>query len=101
MVIPGGTVKFTITGYPGDKEMGTLRKGTRARYRSFLTGPSAAHNVDTASGQSGSAVRSKVNGTESVVGVHWSGNIGIFTDYNEAKFLTAQSVKLLKKWMAE
>jgi V8-like Glu-specific endopeptidase len=101
MIIPGASVKLTITGYPGDKEMGTLWEGTGSRYKSFLTGPSAAHDVDTAPGQSGSAVRSKVNGTESVVGVHSSGNIGIFTDYNEAKFFTAQTVKLLKKWMAE
>jgi V8-like Glu-specific endopeptidase len=101
MVIPGGAVKLTIAGYPGDKEMGTLWEGTGTRYRSFLTGPSAAHDVDTAPGQSGSAVRTKVSGIESVVGVHSSGNIGIFTDYNEAKFFTAQTVKLLKKWMAE
>jgi V8-like Glu-specific endopeptidase len=101
MVIPGGAVELTIAGYPIDKEMGTLWEGTGARYRSFITGPSTAHDVDTAPGQSGSAVRSKVKGIESVVGVHSSGNQGIFTDYNEAKFFTSQTVTLLKKWIDE
>lgn len=96
----GTDVKLFIAGYPGDKTMGTLWEGKGNRYGSILWTPSAGHNVDTAPGQSGSAVRTYVNGKERVVGVHSSGVRGA-TNYNEAKFFTAQTVEILKNWMAK
>lgn len=96
----GMYIKLFIAGYPGDKTMGTLWEGSGYRYGSILWTPSAAHNVDTAPGQSGSAVRSYVHGKEVVVGVHSSGIRGK-TRYNEAKFFTAQTVEILKSWMTK
>lgn len=93
-------VKLTIAGYPGDKTMGTLWEGKGYRYGSILWNPSAAHNVDTAPGQSGSAVRTFTNGKERVVGVHSSGVRGKVS-FNEAKFFSADTVQVLKKWMAQ
>lgn len=90
---------ITIAGYPGDKATGTLweGKGTRDRFNSQTR---LAHNVDTAPGQSGSAVRATVRGVESVIGVHSSGNRMNGTLFNSAYFFSAESVRTLKSWMA-
>ena len=92
-------VKITIAGYPGDKTMGTLWEGKGERYGSFFWQPSASHNVDTAPGQSGSAVRSLVNGRERVVGVHSAGIKNGSVEYNEARFFTETTVETLRAWM--
>lgn len=97
----GSSVNLTIAGYPGDKAMGTLWEGRGYRYGSILWNPSASHNVDTAAGQSGSAVRAYVSGKESVVGVHSGGVSGRVSSYNEAKFFTEGTIAVLKKWMAQ
>lgn len=99
--IIGEEVKLTIAGYPGDKTLGTLWEGKGARFGTILWQQSSAHSVDTASGQSGSAVRSRVNGVESVVGIHSSGVDADIFKYNEARFFTAETVQTLKEWMAK
>lgn len=91
---------IVITGYPGDKMTGTLweGKGTRDRMNPQTQ---LAHNVDTAPGQSGSAVRATVSGVERVIGVHSSGNSVNGILFNSAYFFTADSIRILKSWMVK
>jgi len=62
---------------------------------------SNAHDVDTAHGQSGAALRAVVNGKEVIVGVHSRGKSGMFYDYNEAYFLSADSISVINKWIKQ
>jgi V8-like Glu-specific endopeptidase len=93
-------LKITIAGYPGDKTTGTLWEGKGNRDR-FISHTRLAHNVDTAPGQSGSAVRARIRGVESVIGVHSSGNKMNGKLFNSAYFFSNDSVKTLKSWMAK
>jgi glutamyl endopeptidase len=87
-----------ITGYPGDKPNGTMweGKGTRDRFNSMTP---LAHNVDTAAGQSGSAVRTPMKGTEVIIGIHSAGNKMNGKSFNTAYFFSAESVRQIRQWM--
>lgn len=60
----------TITGYPGDKEYGTLWEGHGYSGKKFFSANKIRHSIDTYPGQSGSAIRMIIDGSEKIVGIH-------------------------------
>jgi V8-like Glu-specific endopeptidase len=55
--------------------------------------------VDTAAGQSGSAVRTPMKGTEVIIGIHSAGNKMNGKSFNTAYFFSAESVRQIRQWM--
>lgn len=100
-VLPKRAINITIAGYPADKVAGTLWEATGQRNTSFFGGVSASHAVDTMPGQSGSAVRARLNGQETIVGIHSAGVANwLFQDNNLALFLTSDLINTIKSWIS-
>jgi V8-like Glu-specific endopeptidase len=88
--------EIIIAGYPSDKDFGTLWEGKG--YRNYFL-KSNAHTVDTASGQSGSAVRTQIANQEVIIGIHSSGHKNNQGKYNTAYFFEPNSIRLINQWM--
>lgn len=101
-VLPKRSLDITIAGFPGDKIEGTLWEATGKRNVNFFGGVSSSHAVDTMPGQSGAAVRARLGGKETIVGIHSAGvkNV-VFEDNNLALFLTSDLIRAINSWMAE
>ncbi len=90
--------ELIVSGYPGDKETGTLWEA-----RGYLkTNPLAETNVhylDTYAGMSGASIRSG----GAVIAIHSSGRTDASGKYvaNYANFLSAARIQLLKKWLKD
>lgn len=99
-VVPYGQKKVTIAGYPGDKIEGTLWEATGTRRTDWFGLTTQKHEVDTMPGESGAAVRARIGGVETIVGIHSAG-VNTRDPHNLALFFTADHVKMIKAWMAE
>ena len=88
--------KLNTAGYPGDKPSGTLWfHGRKAKSVSART---ITYDIDTAGGQSGSAVWVQDNsGRRTVVGIHTNGALS----GNSATRITKPVFENLKRWRAE
>ena len=85
-------LKVNLSGYPGDKPVGTQWWHCR-RIKAVLPRV-LVYNIDTAGGQSGSPVWKIKNGKRYVVGIHTNGSkLG-----NSATRITKPVFKNLKKW---
>lgn len=87
--------RLYIAGYPGDKEIGTLWEGSGKGASRNLLSNTFDHTIDTYGGESGSAVRVKVNGVDKIIGVHSSG--GLLS--NEAVRFNKEILGTLKRWL--
>jgi len=88
--------KLNTAGYPGDKPSGTM--WFHGRNAKAVTASTITYDIDTAGGQSGSAVWVKgSDGKRIVVGIHTNGSLG----GNSATRITKNVLKNLKKWRAE
>lgn len=87
--------KITITGYPGDKDQGTLweASGIGARLQPF--GNMVIHTLDTYGGESGAAIRVVENGVEKIIGVHTGGGEKV----NSGVAFTPEILAGLKSWI--
>lgn len=94
-------VAITIAGYPGDKPFGTLWEAQGERQLNEQGEALSTYELDTYSGQSGSAVRTVLDEVESVVGVHSSGVRSLRSPYNEALFFTEAHLEMLNNWMQQ
>jgi glutamyl endopeptidase len=88
-------LKVRIFGYPGDKTYGTMW-GMRKRIKN-VDKKQLKHNLDTAGGQSGSAVYHNYGGSYQAVGIHAYGIYGT-SDYNRATRITDNVFDNLKDW---
>ncbi len=89
--------KLNTAGYPGDKPAGTM--WFHGRKAKAVTSRTITYDIDTAGGQSGSAVwvREGSNGKRIVVGIHTNGALS----GNSATRITKRVFENLKKWRAE
>jgi glutamyl endopeptidase len=92
-------INITITGYPADKPVGTLWEGKGTRIKTFFGRATSKYEVDTFGGQSGSAVRSSFNNREKIIGVHSSGVVSLFGEYNQALIFNKDHLDIIKSWM--
>ena len=88
--------KLNTAGYPGDKPVGTM--WFHGRKAKAVTARTITYDIDTAGGQSGSAVWVKLNnGKKIVVGIHTNGALS----GNSATRITKPVFENLKRWRAE
>lgn len=88
--------KLNTAGYPGDKPTGTM--WFHGRKAKAVTSRTLTYDIDTAGGQSGSAVWVRgSNGKRIVVGIHTNGALS----GNSATRITKRVFENLKKWRAE
>lgn len=88
--------KLNTAGYPGDKPAGTM--WFHGRKAKAVTARTITYDIDTAGGQSGSAVWVKLsNGKKIVVGIHTNGSLS----GNSATRITKPVFENLKRWRAE
>lgn len=87
---------LSTAGYPGDKPAGTMWfNGRKAK---SVTDRTITYDIDTAGGQSGSAVWFKAtDGTRMVVGIHTNG----VSTGNSATRITKPVFENLKRWRTE
>ena len=83
---------LNLTGYPGDKPAGTQWYHSRRTKR--VTSRTIVYDIDTAGGQSGSAVYHIKDGKRYAVGVHTSGH----RSGNSATRITKGVFNLMKSW---
>jgi V8-like Glu-specific endopeptidase len=100
-IIPSDVEKITIAGYPSDKTIGTLWESTGLRETNLFGSTTERHMVDTYSGQSGAALRAKINGVETIVGIHSGGyEMSFFHgEHNVALFLNEKYLLQIRSWM--
>ena len=85
-------LKVNLSGYPGDKPVGT--QWWHARKIKAVTSRTLVYNIDTAGGQSGSPVWRIKNGKRYAVGIHTNGH----STGNSATRITKPVFKNLKNW---
>jgi V8-like Glu-specific endopeptidase len=83
---------INTAGYPGDKPRGTM--WWHARQVKALTARTIVYDIDTAGGQSGSAVWLKRDGRRIVVGIHTNGSPA----GNSATRITTPVFNNLRRW---
>ncbi|CAH1002262.1 hypothetical protein LEM8419_03181 [Neolewinella maritima] len=83
---------LNLVGYPGDKPAGTM--WYHSRRAKSLTSRTIVYDIDTAGGQSGSAVYHIKNGKRYAVGIHTNGSSG----GNSATRITRAVFNLMKSW---
>jgi V8-like Glu-specific endopeptidase len=90
--------ELIISGYPGDKETGTLWEARGYMKTNPVLG-SSAHTLDTVAGMSGASIRTEGQ----VIAVHSGGQMDSKGRYvfNYANFLTESRIALLRKWLKD
>jgi glutamyl endopeptidase len=90
--------ELIISGYPGDKETGTLWEAKGYLKTNPLVDANA-HYLDTYAGMSGASIRTG----GAVIAVHSSGITDASGKYvvNYANFLSATRIQMLKKWLKD
>jgi V8-like Glu-specific endopeptidase len=85
---------LNLTGYPGDKPAGT--QWYHARRTKSVTSRTIVYDIDTAGGQSGSAVYHIKDGKRYAVGIHTNGS----QSGNSATRITKGVFNFMKSWKA-
>lgn len=93
--------QIIITGYPGDKKDGELWEGRGKRFPHFFERNPNSYDVDTYSGQSGSAIRVARGSENEIIGIHSGAKENFFYEYNEGLIFSKENIATLNKWLEE
>lgn len=93
--------QIVIAGYPGDKKDGELWEGRGKRFPHFFEKNPNSYDVDTYSGQSGSAIRVAGGAENEIIGIHSGARDAFFYEYNVGLIFNKENLATVKKWIEE